>query len=64
MHEYKKGDYVAINYEGELLSGKILEVKGSEVYVEVCVSAMRGEELLTDTIWVPISEIKPLNIKL
>ena len=57
---FKKNDYVLFNYDGEELMSRILDIKGDKATIEVCLSVRRGEETLTDTMEVNISELKKL----
>ena len=64
MKDYKKGDYVLVPYDNEMLTGKVLKIiEDTEMaLVEVCLSSRRGERLLTDTVEIAISEIQDLGI--
>ena len=61
--KYQRGDYVIVNYDGENLTGKVMKVEGNTATVEVCLSARRGEKLLTDEVTIDVSKIKNLGIK-
>lgn len=63
MKNYKRGDYVAVDYDGESLTGKVLFVENGKATVEVCLSARRGEKLLTDEIVVDVDKLRDLGIK-
>lgn len=58
---FKKNDYVLFNYDGEELMSRILEIKNDKAVIEVCLSVRRGEETLTDTMEVNISELKKIG---
>ena len=60
---YTKGDYVLVQYDGDELTGKIKKIDGPMAIVEVCLSARRGEDLLTDEITTELSSLKRLGIK-
>lgn len=57
---FKKNDYVLFNYDGEDLMSRILSIDGNKATIEVCLSTRRGEETLTDTMEVNISELKKI----
>ena len=60
---YTKGDYILVQYDGDELTGKIKKIEGSMAGIEVCLSARRGEDLLTDEITTELSSLKRLGIK-
>ena len=57
---FKKNDYVLYNYDGDELISRILDINGEKATIEVCLSIRRGEETLTDTMEVNMSELKAL----
>lgn len=58
---FKKNDYVLFNYDGEDLMSRVLEIKGDKAVIEVCLSVRRGEETLTDTMEVNVSELRKIG---
>ena len=64
MSNLKKGDFVLVKYDGELLTSKILKVNTDDtVEVEICLSARRGEDIILDNVVVPVTDLQRLTIK-
>lgn len=61
--DFKRGDYVWINYDNEDMTAKVLEIDGDKAKLQLCLSARRGEEILTDQVTVELSKLNKLSIK-
>lgn len=58
----KKNDYVLCDYNGEPLTGRVINVVGEMADVEVCLSAKRGEETLLDEIQINVKDLQLLKL--